>query len=103
MATKPDLKWVVTANFTADAAVGYMRTDKTFSLKVAEAAVFDTKDAADGFRKLALRYERIVSDPYLIEVSPTPQGLDLLTARERIRSQGPTVRVRRPDPQLPST
>jgi hypothetical protein len=37
-----------------------------------------------------------------MEVVVTPQGLDLLSARERIRAAGPTVRVRRPDPQLAS-
>ena len=54
----------------------------------------------EAMRKLALKVERIVSDPYLMEVTPTPQGLDVLSARERIRATGPTVRVRRPDPQL---
>ena len=94
----PHGKWVITANFTADSAVAYMRPDKTFSLKVTEAALLDTKEDAEAMRKLALRMERIVSDPYLMEVSPTPAGLDLLSARERIRANGPTVRVRRPDP-----
>jgi Protein of unknown function (DUF2849) len=102
MATAPVLQWVVTANYTRDGAVAYLRADKTFSRVAAEAAVFATKDEADAMRKFALTVEPIVADPYLMEVVVTPQGLDLLSARERIRAAGPTVRVRRPDPQLAS-
>jgi hypothetical protein len=95
---KAELKWIVTANYTSDGAVAYFRADQSFGRKLDEAAVFDTKDAAEAARQIALGAERLVSDPYLTEVAPAPQGLDALTARERIRSQGPTVRIRRPDP-----
>jgi hypothetical protein len=99
---KPADQWIVTANFTADGAVAYFRADHSFSKVLAEAAVFDTKEAGEAALKIALTNERLVSDPYLTEVAPAPQGLDALTARERIRSQGPTVRVRRPDPMTAS-
>jgi hypothetical protein len=95
---KADLKWIVTANYTADGAVAYFRADQSFGRRLEEAAVFDTKDAAEAAHQIALGAEALVSDPYLTEVAPAPQGLDALTARERIRSQGPTVRIRRPDP-----
>jgi hypothetical protein len=99
---KPQTKWIVTANYTSDGAVAYFRTDQTFGRTLIEAAQFDTKDAAEAALQIALGAERLVSDPYLTEVAPAPQGLDALTARERIRSQGPTVRVRRPDPIQPA-
>ncbi|HEY2732916.1 MAG TPA: DUF2849 domain-containing protein, partial [Polyangiales bacterium] len=89
---KAELKWIVTANFTADGAVAYFRADQTFGHKLEEAARFDTKEAAEAARQIAVAAEALVSDPYLTEVAPAPQGLDALTARERIRSQGPTVR-----------
>jgi hypothetical protein len=98
MATKV-VKWVVTANYTGDGGVAYMRADKSFTAQAAEAAVLATKDEAEALCKHALQAERIVSDPYLIEVAGEPGALDLLTARERIRATGPTVPVRRPDPQ----
>lgn len=95
---KLPLKWIVTGNFTASGAVAYLRADGEFGSRVTEAKVFDTKDDAEAARQVALRAERIVSDPYLTEVGIAPQGLDTLSARERIREQGPSVRVRRPDP-----
>jgi hypothetical protein len=98
MAAQKTVKWVVTGNTTKDAVVVYVRADKTLARVVDEAACFDDKDAAEALRKAALTLEHEISDPYLMEVAETPQGLDLLTARERIRAQGPTVRVRRPDP-----
>jgi hypothetical protein len=102
MATKQELKWLVTANFTADAVVAYMRKDTSFAMRPEEAALFATKEEAEAARKIAQRMERLVSDPYLMEVAPTPEGLDLLSARERIRAKGPTTRVRRPDPSANS-
>ena len=97
------LKWIVTANFTADGSVAYFRADQTYSKLLSEAAVFDTKEAAEAAVKIALGVEREVSDPYLTEVTVATQGLDALTARERIRSSGPSIRLRRPDPLTSSS
>jgi hypothetical protein len=97
---KLPLKWVVTGNFTADGAVAWLRADGEFGHQLTEAQLFDTKDAAEAARQIVLGAERIVSDPYLTEVGVAQQGLDALSARERIREQGPSVRVRRPDPSV---
>ncbi len=98
MPSKLPIKWVVTANFTGSGAVAYMRADHSFSNAVAEAAVLATKEDAEAARKVALKMERIVADPYVIEVTHEAGVLDLLTARERIRAKGPTIPMRRPDP-----
>jgi hypothetical protein len=97
---KPQLKWIVTANFTSEGSVAYMRADQTFGGKLSEAALFDSQEAAEAARQIALAAEQLVSDPYLTEVAPGSQGLDALTARERIRSEGPTVRYGRPASSL---
>jgi hypothetical protein len=89
---KPQLKWIVTANFTAEGSVAYFKADRTFSRALADAQVFATKEEAEEARLHALSVEAEVADPYLTEVADGSQGaLDVLTARERIRSQGPTV------------
>jgi hypothetical protein len=97
---KLPLKWIVTGNFTASGAVAYLRADGGFSGNVEEAQVFETKDDAEAARLVAAKAERVVSDPYLTEVGVAQQGLDTLSARERIREKGPSVRVRRPDPTV---
>ena len=94
---KLPLKWIVTGNFTADGAVAYLRGDGGFGRSLTDAQLFETKDAAEAARLTTLSAEREVSDPYLTEVGVAPQGLDALSARERIRDQGPSIRVRRPD------
>lgn len=96
---KPPLKWVVTANFTVDGAVGYFTAARTFSRQVSDAVVFATKDDAEAARLEALRAEAVVADPYLVEVTESDGKLDLMSARERIRSLGPTVRYGRFQPK----
>jgi hypothetical protein len=88
---KPPLKWIVTANFTVDGAVGYFTAARSFSRHVSDALLFASKEEAEAARLEAVRAEAVVSDPYLMEVVENDGKLDLLSARERIRSQGPTV------------
>lgn len=93
-----EICWVVTANFTADGGVAYLEPGGVWSRSVAAARVFATEEeAAPLVKKAAAEEQRLVSDPYaidmgLVEGVPVP-----LTARERIRATGPTVRIRRPD------
>jgi hypothetical protein len=94
---KLPLKWIVTGNFTASGGVAYLRADGGYGGSLTDAQLFETKDEAEAARQTALGAERVVSDPYLTEVGVAPQGLDALSARERIRQHGPTIRVRRPD------
>lgn len=88
---KPPLKWIVTANYTVDGAVGYFTAARSFSRHLPDAFIFGTKEEAEAARQEALRAEAVVSDPYLIDVVEADGKVDLLTARERIRSRGPTV------------
>jgi hypothetical protein len=88
---KTPLKWIVTGNLTADGAVAYLTAGSSWSRKLEDVQVFDTKDLADEARKQAARQEAVVSDPYITEVAVTGGKLDVLSARERIRSQGPSV------------
>jgi hypothetical protein len=96
---KPPLKWIVTGNFTVDGSVAYVTSARGFSRTVVDAAVFGTKDEAEAARLHALSAEALICDPYITEVAETPNGLDLLSARERIRSQGPTIRYGRIEPK----
>lgn len=96
---KPPLKWIVTANFTVDGAVGYLTPARSFSRQVSDAWLFVTKEEAEAARQEALRAEAVVTDPYLLEVAESDGKLDLLSARERIRSLGPTVPYGRVKPK----
>lgn len=91
--------WVVTAKLTDDASNVWRRSDGTWSARLAEAGLFpDEASAKSVIADIVAREQRQVSDPYVIEVRAADGEIDPLTARERIRANGPTIRIRRPDP-----
>lgn len=90
--------WIVTANFTETGAVAYRRADGTWSRVFAEAGVLDSEaNAKEHVATAAQREQREVSDPYVIDVAAEDGVIQPQSARERIRANGPTIRIRRPD------
>jgi len=99
MASGAETRWIVTANFTADGSVAYRRADGTWSSRFSDAEAFLSEAETTEIVKRAAQLEqRLVSDPYAIDVGFGPNGIFPNTARERIRAEGPTVPVRRQDP-----
>lgn len=92
-------RWVVTGKFTDDAGNAWRRADGTWSRQLADAGLYTDEAAAKAQTiETAAKEQREISDPYVIEVHAANGTIDPLTARERIRATGPTIRVRRPDP-----
>jgi uncharacterized protein DUF2849 len=90
--------WVVTGKFTDDGANAWRRTDGTWSRQLDDAGLLTDEATAKALVASAIANEqREISDPYVIEVCANAGTIDPLTARERIRANGPTVRLRRPD------
>ena len=90
--------WIVTANFTDDGAVAYRRADGTWSRSLADGGLIDSEATAkEHAASAAQREQREISDPYIIEVAVENGAYLPQSARERIRANGPTIRVRRPD------
>jgi len=89
---------VITASFTDDGAVAYLRADRSWARALSEAAVVDSPSVVEELLRVAAADERTVCDPYAVEVSVDGGQIAPLTARERIRRDGPTTRLRRPDP-----
>ena len=91
--------WIVTANFTEDGAVAWRRSDGTWSRAVAEAGVLASEATAKDLAAAATQHEqRAITDAYVVQVRALDGAIELPSARERIRANGPTVRIRRPDP-----
>lgn len=94
--------WVVTGKFTDDGANAWRRADGTWSRRLDEAGLLDDEATGKALAQAAVAHEqREISDPYVIEVHASGGTIDPLTARERIRANGPTVPLRRPDGGLP--
>jgi selenocysteine lyase/cysteine desulfurase len=89
--------FLVTANFTEDGHVAWRRADGTWARRVDEAGPVDEAAAARAAAAAQVHEQREVSNPYVIEIELADGAITLLTARERIRAHGPTIRVRRPD------
>lgn len=90
--------WIVTGNFTADGSVAWRRADGTWSRRIADAGLLADEASAKALAASALANEqREISDPYCIEVYADGTTIDPLTARQRIRANGPTTPLRRPD------
>jgi hypothetical protein len=89
--------YVVSAGYTDDGAVAYLRADGTWSGKLAEAGTWATEAEAQAQVVIGKKQERIVCDPYVFGVKLDAGVIDPMTAREAIRAKGPTTPIRRPD------
>lgn len=88
---------VVTAYRLADGYPVYLTSGGTWTPALQEAAVLSAEDGAAEAAKRGKTEQPIVADPYVFKVEKKDGFIDALSQRERIRSTGPTVRVRRPD------
>jgi hypothetical protein len=88
---------VVTARLLADGAPVYLRADGKWTRALQEAQVVPTDKGEAEATARAKNEQPLVADPYTFKVEVQNGFIDALSARERIRSTGPTVRVRRPD------
>lgn len=90
--------WVVTGKFTEDGTNAWRRADGTWSRSLTDAGLLpDEATAKTHCANAVANEQRLISDPYPIEVDASSGTIEALSARERIRASGPTIRVRRPD------
>ena len=89
---------VVTARFLVDGTPAYLKADGSWTRSFQESAVLPRERGEAEASTRAKTEQPIVADPYTFPVKVKEGGfIDALTARERIRSTGPTVQIRRPD------
>jgi len=89
--------YVISAAFPLDGAPAYLTSDGNWSRELSEALPLETPDARDENLRRAEAQEGDVCVPYSFMVRLEDGQVDPLSARETIRSNGPTTRVRRPD------
>jgi hypothetical protein len=88
---------VVTAYRLADGAPVYLTADGKWSRALQEAAALPPEKGEAEAAARRVSEQPIVADPYTFKVEKRDGFIDALSTRERIRSTGPTVRIRRPD------
>ncbi len=88
--------FTITANRTDDGAVAYVdRVGAGFTTRLEEAFRSSDEDRCGSVLAWARSQEQEVCDPYLLQVQDGPDGLSPLSARERIRAEGPEVTLAR--------
>lgn len=95
----PDAQYLITANRTDDGSVVYLLEDGKWTASLNEAALWPSEEAATPALGPAKAEEGVVCDPYLAPANREGDQVVLRSARERIRANGPTTRLRRPDVQ----
>ena len=97
MARDKGTHWVVTANRTADGSPVYLLSSGEWGVSLTEAKTTVSDDEKDALLTSASRQERVVCDAYAFRVVLDEGRALPTTARERIRSRGPTTPLRRAD------
>lgn len=97
MARPKPTHFVVTAVSTDTGAPLYWQGSGMWSGRLSEAMPISGREACDVELAEASRQERVVCDPYAMPILVAGAEFDPLTTREKIRSLGPTTRLRRPD------
>jgi Protein of unknown function (DUF2849) len=88
---------VITARWLADGAPVYFTAQGAWSRDFQQSAVLPSAEGEAEAARLSSSAQREVADPYTFKVERRGGVLDALTTREKIRSTGPTTRIRRPD------
>jgi hypothetical protein len=97
MAIHGGTHFVISASFTDSGAPAYLAADGQWVRELQGAVMIAAEGERDELLNRALEQERLVCDPYFFDVRLEGQAIDPISARERIRAEGPTVRIRRPD------
>lgn len=97
MARSKGTHTVVTANLTDDGAPVYLTSERNWTRKLVEAHATTQDAEVESLLAHAAGQERMVCDAYAFKVVLGPLGPVATTARERIRGEGPTTPMRRPD------
>jgi hypothetical protein len=97
MAIHGGTHFVISANFTDSGAPAYLGAGGDWVRELQRALAIASEAERDDLLNRALLQERVVCDPYFFDVRLEGSVIDPISTRERIRAEGPTVRIRRPD------
>lgn len=97
MAIHGGTHFVISASFLESGAPAYLAPGGVWVSELQQAWTIASEAERDAWLDRALQQERVVCDPYFFDVRREGTAIDPLSTRERIRAEGPTIRIRRPD------
>lgn len=89
--------FLISANLLKSGTCVWRRADGSWTTNLQEAHPAATEAERDAMLAAAAKEETVVADPFALPAHQDGNRIDPLTARERIRANGPTVAYRRPD------
>jgi hypothetical protein len=100
MAQERGTHFIVTANLTESGSPVYWSEACGWTAEVQKADAIEVESRKEELIRQASQEQQLVCDPYAFTVRLQDGLIELMSAREKIRSKGPTVRVRKPDESL---
>jgi hypothetical protein len=97
MADQPDDRFIVSAFYTDDGSAAYLKAGGSWVTDLQQATAMNAEDRDRWVADKSRDDQRAVCDPYAFKVLVKDGVIDPISAREIIRADGPTTRVRRPD------
>lgn len=96
MPTAPSC-FVITGSLTEEGSVAYLRADDTWATTLAEAHPFSSEADAEAKLSEVKKAESVITEPYVFEAQGDDGSIRPVSAREILRAEGPSTRLRRPD------
>ena len=97
MTTQVTPCYVITGSLTEEGSVAYLGRDGSWVRTLAQAHPFETKEEAEGRLAEVKVHQEVITEPYVFVADRGTNGPVPRSAREILRSRGPSTRLRRPD------
>ncbi len=89
--------YVITGSLTEEGLVAYLRADGTWASSIADAHPFESEAEAEARLAEVKGAESIITEPYVFAAERSGDTIRPTSAREILRAEGPSTRLRRPD------
>jgi hypothetical protein len=89
--------YVITGSLTDEGTVAYLRADSTWATTLAEAHAFESEEQAEAKLAEVKVHESVITEPYVFAAERAGDATKPISAREILRAEGPSTRIRRPD------
>jgi hypothetical protein len=89
--------FVITGSLTLAGSVAYLDANGEWAETIANAMTFPDSTAAEGRLDEVRKAESVITEPYIFPAEMDGAQLIPISAREKLRAEGPSTRLRRPD------
>ena len=97
MSTNNASCFVITGSLTLEGSVAYLDAEGAWANSLDQAVTFPDAEAAEQRLAEVRKAEAIITEPYVFPAAINDGQLTPLSAKEKLRADGPSTRLRRPD------